>query len=105
MSKIYALIENQVNNILRILLVDDYTGEIKYGSFIPGPKWVAPVVSILTSLLFLFVVLTFGVFLWNKGLHPLFPNVVAVIDGKNPNQANTEWVQLVLTLFALMLFL
>lgn len=105
MSKIYSLIESQVNNILRIMLVDDYTGEINYGTMIPGPKWVAPVVSILTSVVFLMIVLTFGVFLWNKGLHPVFPNVVAVIDSKNPLQASSEGMQLVLTLFALMLFL
>lgn len=105
MSKIYSLIETQINNILRVVLVDDYTGEIKYGSMIPGPKWVAPVVSVLTSMVFLLIVLTFGVFLWNKGLHPVFPNIVAPIDGNNPIQSSSPGVQLVLTLFALMLFL
>ena len=105
MSKIYSLIESQVNNILRIVLVDDYTGEVHYGAIIPGPKWVAPVVSFLTSVVFLLIVLTFGVFLWNKGLHPVFPNIVAQINGNNPAQASSEGMQLVLTLFALMLFL
>ena len=105
MSKIYTLIEGQINNILRILLVDDYTGEIQYGSWIPGPKWVSFVVSLITLFVFLAITLVFGVFLWNKGLHPVFPNVVAAIDHNNPLQASSEWVQLVLTLFALMLFL
>lgn len=105
MSKIYALIESQVNNIMKVLLVDDQTGQVNYGGLIPGPKWVGLVVQLVASIIFLSIALFFGLYLWNYGLAPVFPNVIAPISPNNPSQAGSAYVQLTLTLFALMLFL
>jgi hypothetical protein len=105
MSKIYKLIEDQVNILLRFVLEDEYTGQIQYGKWISGPKWVKPFIHLITTLVFLFVVLFFGLYLWNFGLHPVFPGVVAKIDPMNPVQSSNPYSQLVLTLVALMMFL
>lgn len=105
MSKIYTLIEDQVSNIVRIILEDEDTGELKFGSFIKGPKWVKPAISIITAFVFLFIALFFGLYLWNYGLAPVFPSLVAKIDPvSRPDQAGNPYVQLFLTLIALMMF-
>jgi hypothetical protein len=104
MSKIYVLIETQVNNLLRLMMEDDYTGQIQYGPLIKGPKWVQPIVSLITTLVFLGIALTFGIYLWNYGIQPVFPGIVAKIDGANPAQASSVYLQLVITLIALMMF-
>jgi len=105
MSKIYKLIEEQVNNILRWRLEDDLTGQIQYNQWISGPKVVKPIIQLIATFIFLFVVLFFGLYLWNYGLHPAFPGVVAKIDPLNPAQAANPYTQLILTLLALMMFM
>lgn len=105
MSKIYKLIEEQVNILLRFVLEDDRTGQIQYGQWIKGPKWVKPAVQLLTTLVFLAVVLFFGLYLWNFGLQPAFPGLVAKIDSSNPAQAANPYTQLVLTLLAMMMIM
>jgi hypothetical protein len=101
----YALIESQVNNIMKVMLVDDQTGEVYYGGLVPGPKWVGLIVQLIASIVFLSVALFFGLYLWNYGLAPVFPNIVAPISPSNPSQSGNAYVQLTLTLFALMMFL
>lgn len=103
MSKIYNMIESQINNLLRFKLEDDWSGEIKYNKWISGPKAVKPFVQAITTLIFLAVILTFGLYLWNTGLVPVFPGIVAPIDPTNPSQAANPYVQLILTLLALMM--
>ena len=104
MSKIYKLIEEQVNILLRFLLEDEKTGQVHYPAWLPGGKYIKPVVQLLTILVFLAVVLIFGVYLWNYGLQPAFPGIVARLDPMNPSQASNAYTQLVLTLIALMMF-
>ena len=103
MSRIYNLIEDQVNILLRFVLEDDMTGQIQYGRWIRGPKWVKPAVQLITTIVFIGIILSFGLFLWNYGLHPVFPGVVARIDPSNSAQAANPYTQLVLTLLALMM--
>ncbi len=104
MSKIYLLIQEQVNNLLRFVLEDNETGEIQYSSWVPGPKWVKPIIQLLTILIFLAVVLFFGLYLWNYGLQPAFPGIVAKLNPNDPNQASNPYTQLILTLLALIMF-
>ncbi len=104
MSKIYMLIENQVNNLLRLVMEDDYSGQIQYGPWIKSAKWVQPIVTALTTLIFLAIALSFGIYLWNYGIQPVFPGIVAKIDGLNPAQASNTYVQLIITLIAIMMF-
>ena len=105
MSRIYKMIEEQVNNLLRFQLEDDLTGRIQYNQWISGPKVIKPIIQLLTTLLFLAVVLFFGVYLWNNGLQPVFPNVIAKLNPADPNQASSPYTQLLLTLMALMMII
>ena len=102
MSRIYNLIENQVNSILRLLLEDNQTGQVDY-SWVGGPKWIQPIVTLITSVLFLTVLLSFGLYLWNFGLVPVFPGLVAPISSTNTAQAANPFIQLVITFIALMM--
>ncbi len=102
MSKIYNLIESQVNTILRLVLEDDRTGQIDYG-WLGGAKYIQPLVMFITSVIFLFIILNFGLYLWNFGLAPVFPGLVAPISAANPSQASNPLIQLVITFMALML--
>ena len=102
MSRIFTLIEEQVNNIVRILLEDQETGELMFGSWLPTPSYIQPLVSAVAIVLFLGLILVFGVYLWNKGLHPAFPGIVAKLDASNPNQSGSPYTQLLITLLAIM---
>lgn len=102
MSKLYKLIEEQVNILLRFIMEDD-RGQIQYGKWIQGPKWVKPFIQFVTTIIFLLIILAFGLYLWNYGLHPVMPGLIARIDSNNPLQARNPYAQLVLTLLALML--
>jgi hypothetical protein len=93
MSKLYTLIEQQVNNFLRLVFEDD-SGNVEYGGIIPGAKWVAPVIQFIAILVFLFIILFVGQYLWNKGLVPAFSFVQEIEDSQ----------QMLLTLFALIMF-
>jgi len=95
------MIENQVNNLLRIKMEDDVTGTISYGPYLRGPKWVKPFVQILSALIAIGILLFFGQYLWNKGLVPVMPNILAPIDGSSPMQQEPLY-QLILTLLALL---
>jgi len=105
MSKIYTLIENQVNALLRVRMEDDFTGEINYGPWIKGPKWVQPFVTGITIIIFIIIFMIFGLALWNYGIQPVLPGIVAKIDGANPAQAASPYVQLMITLLAFMMFM
>lgn len=105
MSKIYQLIQDQVDNIVRILSKEDVQGNVYYPAWLGGNKYVKPVIQVLSLLLFILVVLFFGVQLWNYGLQPVLPGVVAKIDPSNLGQDSNPMVQMLLTLLALMVFL
>jgi len=105
MSKLYQLIQDQVDNIVRVLSKEDVQGNVYYPAWLGGNKYVKPVIQILSLLIFIFVALFFGVYLWNNGLQPVLPGVVAKIDPANMAQSSSPSVQMLLTLLALMVFL
>lgn len=102
MSKIYSLIEQQINVLLGFIVQDDPMGEVQYLGWVRGP-WAKPIITIITTLIYLLVVLAFGLYLWNYGLVPVFPNVIAAINPSNPAQATNPYSQLILTLLAIMM--
>lgn len=102
MSRIFSLIETQVNLILGTILDQGTLDKIRDGEIQIGPQSIVPVAYFLSMLIFLFVILAFGVYLWNFGLHPVFPGIIAKIDPANPAQATNPYVQLVITLIAIM---
>ena len=105
MPALYTLLENYVNLLLALFFEKDRYGRIQYTKQIPGPDAFKLVAEGLTLLIFVGFVLAFGLFMWNFGLAPVFPNVIQRIDEGMPGQASNPYVQLSLTLLALsMLF-
>lgn len=105
MPALYNLIEKYINLLLAIFFEKDRLGRIQYTKFVRGPEEFKLIVEVLTLFLFLGFVLAFGKFMWNYGIVPAFPNVVARIDERQPGQASSSYVQLTLTVLALsMLF-
>lgn len=92
MSKIYALIEDQVASMVLNMNVNSVLG-LSLGTFVKA----------VTTVIYVGVLLVFGVYLWNHGLQPLFPGLVAKINNSDPNQMANEYGQLLLTLIALMM--
>lgn len=101
MSRLYTIIENQVNNLLQYLMIDE-AGRIQYNSIIPTPDSIRPAIVILTMMFFIAIVSTLGIFLWNQGLSPLLPVEPITGSGK---QLKNKYLQLFLTLVSInMLF-
>lgn len=93
MSQLFNMIDNQVQILLRLLIEDD-TGNIQYGPWIKGPKYIRPILSIVTTLVYLAIIVWVGQYLWNQGLVPAMPRIFAPIY---------TYRQLLLTLLALMM--
>lgn len=98
MSKLYSLIEDQVNIILRLIFEDD-NGEVAGDS---APKYLFLALKLISALFFLLVVLLAGLYLWNYGIAAVFPIVDAIGEPK-PAQLDNPYMQLVITLLALMM--
>ena len=104
MPKLYGIIEDQVNNILRFFMEDPFSGNVAYNALIPGPAYIKPVIQGIAILLYLVILLVAGLFLWNQGLHVAFPNVVAAF-GDQPIRVYNSYVQLIISLVAIMMIL
>ena len=103
MPTLYNIIYEQVMSMIRFN-IEKEDGTNDYSYIIPDERWIKPIVHVISSLLFILIALIFGVFLWNKGLVPVFPDVIAKIDGRK-GQQKTPYTQFILTFFALgMLF-
>lgn len=102
MPKLFDMIEEQINIMLRFVLEDDETGQVHYNSWIPGPKWVRPIIYFFSLLIYFLVILMFGLFLWNQGLHVAFPSMVAHIGPGQAFQLANPYSQLITSLVALM---
>ena len=94
MSKLYKLIESQIDQMLQVIMRDSQ-GNIQWGKYgISTPVYVQYVINLLTTLIFTIVLMTLGLYLWNEGLRKGMPSVFARID---------SYYQLFITLFALMM--
>lgn len=103
MSTLYSMIENQINLLLRFFLETD-EGEIRYTDLLSGPKQIKAFITLLSALLFIVLVIFFGLYLWNQGLQPVFPSVISPIGLEKPfEQSKNPFFQLILTLIALTL--
>lgn len=104
MPALYNLFEKYVNLLIKLFLEFFYTDEEKASKKF-GPMLIQFVVQLITLVFFTAVVLYYGVFLWNRGLQPAFPGVVAKLSPSDPNQLGNTYSQLVLTMLAvIMLF-
>jgi len=98
------MIETQVNILLRFVLEDD-RGNITYGPYIKGPKMIKPIIQFIALVIYLMVVMFFGLYLWNQGLHVAFPGVVMQLGTTTYRQLPNPYVQLLVTLVAMMFIL
>lgn len=104
MSTLYYMLESQVNALLALMMKDE-NGEVKYNTLIPGPKYVQIAITGLTLILFITFTMAFGLYLWNKGLSPVMPSIFARIDPANPTQSSNPYIQLFISLTAILLLL
>lgn len=100
MPRLYSLIEDQINNLFRFQMEDE-NGSVQYNKYIQGPKMLRPVISFVAAMIFLLIILTFGIYLWNHGLSPVMPNIFMKIDSMNPSQFSNSYIQLFITLLGL----
>lgn len=100
MSKLYNLIEGQVNTFLRFFMETD-EGQIRYTDLLSGPKQIRAFITLASAILFGIVTSLFGLYLWNQGLHPVFPSLIAPIGGKAFPQSENPFYQLIVTLVAI----
>lgn len=103
MPKLYDMIEEQINILLRFMLEDEDTGEIQYGGWIKGPRWIRPIIYFVSLIIYILITLYFGLYLWNQGLHVAFPGVVAHIGPGISQQLKQPYSQLVVTLISMLL--
>ena len=105
MSRIYNIIEGQVNNILRMTMEGD-EGQVDWnfwGQYI-APKNIRIMVNILASIVYLMLFSMLGIYVWNQGIHVMAPNVVKSFGSKQYKQDKNEYFQLFVTLLAIMMF-
>lgn len=100
MSTFYAIIESQVNTILKFMFEDRQEQE---KSWVPGPRWIQLIVQFFTLLVIMFLIAFFGLYLWNRGIHPILPEIISPIDGRE-GQFQNPYLQLIVTIIALMMF-
>jgi hypothetical protein len=100
MSKLYNLIEGQVNTLLRFFMETD-EGQIRYTDLLSGPKQIKAFIAIISAVVFGMITILFGLYLWNQGLHPVFPNVIAPIGKESYPQSENPFFQLIVTLVSL----
>lgn len=105
MSRIYSIIEGQINNILRIVMEGD-EGQVDWDfwSQYIAPKYIRVLVNLLASIIYLMIFSVLGIYLWNQGLHVMAPSVLKPFGNKSYKQDKNEFFQLFVTLLALMLY-
>lgn len=105
MSKFYNLIESQVNLLARLIMEDDQ-GNVNWAfwnSYVK-PKNMRFVINVIASLLYLALLMSVGVYLWNQGIHVMMPSIIQPLGfGKSYQQSQNPYFQLLITLFAMMM--
>ena len=83
MSRIYNIIEGQVNNILRMAMEGE-EGQVDWDfwSQYIAPKYIRIIVNLLASIIYLMLFSMLGLYLWNQGIHVMAPNVVKATRSK-----------------------
>lgn len=89
MSRIYNIIEGQVNNILRITMEgEDGQVEWDFWSQYIDPKYIRVIVSLIASIIYLMLFSMLGIYLWNQGIHVMAPNVVKAFGNQQFKRQN-----------------
>jgi len=105
MSKFYNLIEGQVNNLLRMVMEDDQ-GQVDWAFWDKyiKPKNVRFIIGLLASLIYLLLLSTLGIYLWNQGIHVMAPGLVQSFGYQQIQQDPNQYYQLLISMFAFMMF-
>lgn len=102
MSKILSLLSSQVG-VLYTMFSRDTSDEVLYG-WDKGSPSVRLTIQLVTVIVFIMLIVMVGLYLWNRGLHPVFPSIIAPIDGTSLNQFKDPYRQLIVTVLAIMMF-
>jgi len=109
MSRLYNLIEEQILNVVSAVSVVTPKDDVVFFGINLTMKrpLVNFLIKLISALVYLGLALYFGVTLWNQGLAAVMPNVIGAIGqpGVMVQQLPNEYMQLVVTLFALMFIL
>lgn len=106
MSRLYNIIEGQVNNLLQLIMTDE-SGNVDWGFWNQyiKPTSIRLLINVIASILYLMLLMLLGLYLYNQGLHVLAPSVLQPIGyGKVYQQDPNPYYQLLVSLFALMMF-
>ena len=102
MSRLFALIQTQVDNLFKFNVQSDQG--LVLPAWIPHQMYLRPLINIISAVFFILIVLMFGKFLWNQGLAPVF-NVISPIGEFDRRPQYSAFMQLIVTLLALMMIL
>ena len=105
MSRLYSIIEGQVNNILRIIMEGEQ-GQVDWDfwSQYITPKYLRVSISLFASIVYLTILSMVGIYLWNQGIATMAPGIVKPFGNKAVSQDKNQYFQLFITLFASILF-
>jgi hypothetical protein len=101
MSRLYSLIENSVVNVLRLIINNQ--DEQQQASWIIRNANL--LVGIISAFAFVMVVFLAGLFLWNRGLAPVFTFIKPLGMIESVRQFDNPYTQLLVTLIAMMVVL
>jgi len=103
MPQLFDMIKTQITSLARILFEDPYgnTKDVVIMGYVVPYKWMSFLINALSAVTYLIILIFFGLFLWNRGLQPVFPNFVEPIGASPYAQVEHEGVQLFLTLLAI----
>lgn len=96
---IFELIHSVVRNGIFSLLTDA-EGNL-FG--VLEPAIIDPIIKLVAFLVWIFIILTVGRFLWNQGIHAVMPSIIKPI-GKSVKQLDSNSLQLIVTAVALSSF-
>lgn len=107
MSRIYSIIESQVDNIVTMIMTNE-AGQIEWSFWNQyiSSKYIRFAITLLASFIYLMLIGMVGLYAYNYGLFPIMPNVLRPIGkGPIPEQSSNPYYQLFLTVFAIFLFM
>lgn len=103
MSRLYNIFYENISLLMRLIL-EAPDGTIDYYGMFDGPKTVKLFIGVVSTVLFLVLLLTVGVSVWNQGLSTMFPNVISHFGPVKPMPLQNSAAQFIMTLFAMYMF-
>jgi hypothetical protein len=97
MFNLYSYVEDQINDLI--------VGKASIYDNRDMPSWLVLIIKLIATFVTLSLVMFFGILLWNQGLSAAMPKVFSSIGSSSTPQLKNDYLQLLVTLFALGLLL